>query len=153
MDLQHSYLGMKNHLKKVEEDMKEQSDVGTLIIQKATLEKTLQALTEEVEVLSRTNDQLLGDLNKRQYFNEYNESRQELAKMQEAHKALINTVQWRKEGNDYDFGTSRATSRQSLGYAPIIPQTKPSSSKMKFSPFCDNEEPSFQFQHAGHPKP
>jgi hypothetical protein len=65
-------------VKQNEEEMKQTSENGTLILQKSSLEYTLKSLSEEVEVLSKKNERLLKDLTKKEYYNEYYQVRNEV---------------------------------------------------------------------------
>ncbi len=57
-----------------------------LIREKVSLEQTLVALTEEVESLSKRNEEFLRDLRARHdFYGAYQESQEELRKLREAH--------------------------------------------------------------------
>jgi hypothetical protein len=68
MDLQDQYLELKRSMKVREEEIVQNYETGSLLIQKQALEQTLRALSEEVECLSQKNEKLLGQLLQREYF-------------------------------------------------------------------------------------
>ena len=67
-DLENQYLDLKRIFKHREEEIQRDYEVGELIIQKTSLEHTLKALTEEVECLSKKNENLLKDLGKNDFY-------------------------------------------------------------------------------------
>ena len=50
-----------------------------MVLQKISLEQTLKLLSEEVEFLSKNNERLLKDLKKRDFFDKYNITQNEVS--------------------------------------------------------------------------
>lgn len=64
-------------MKEREVDLKK-CEVGELVLQKQALEENLRLLSEEVETISTKNERLLSDLNKRDFYQNYNQALEEL---------------------------------------------------------------------------
>ena len=67
----------------------EHCDKTELLEEKQRLQQTLRALTEEVEFLSKKNEQFLKDLRQRDFYSAYQQQQEELIKLREAHIALL----------------------------------------------------------------
>lgn len=71
-DIQRQFRESRRKNQKQEEELRAEfaarADVAQLVIQKNILESTLLTLTEEVDLLSAKNEQLLRDLNAREYY-------------------------------------------------------------------------------------
>lgn len=66
----------------------------TLLKEKQALEQTLMNLTEEVETLSKRNEEFLKELKaKHDFYGPYKECQDELRKLREAHALLISMIQ------------------------------------------------------------
>eukprot|EP00347_Sterkiella_histriomuscorum_P013245 403365454 len=85
-------MSQKKKSKEREEDFKK-SQVGELILQRQALEENLRHLSDEVETLSHKNQRLLKDLKVKDFYQQYNQLREELETIQKAHATLISTLQ------------------------------------------------------------
>jgi predicted nuclease with TOPRIM domain len=65
------------------------SEKGELIVWKNQLEQTVGHLSEEIERLSITNEQLIQDLKTRTFFNKYHEAMEELNELKLQQEMLI----------------------------------------------------------------
>lgn len=70
-------MSLKKAMKEREVDLKK-CEVGELVLQKQALEENLRLLSEEVETISTKNERLLSDLNKRDFYQNYNQALEEL---------------------------------------------------------------------------
>ena len=61
--------------------------------EKESLEQTLKVLTQEVEFLSKKNEEFLKDLKTKNFYQAYRQQNEELTKLREAHTVLINMIQ------------------------------------------------------------
>ena len=56
------------------------------------MQQTLQGLSEEVELLSKKNEQFLRDLRTKDFYSTYKDCLEELNKLREAHTILIGMI-------------------------------------------------------------
>lgn len=68
-------------------------DAKVLTQEKQDLQATLKVLTEEVEFLSKRNENFLKELKHRNFYTAYKDCSDELTKLREAHALLINMIQ------------------------------------------------------------
>lgn len=67
-------------------------DVRNLIDEKNSLQRTVKALSNEVEQLSVVNEKLLGQLQVKDFYEEYSKVMEELTKLKAGHMTLINMI-------------------------------------------------------------
>ena len=63
-----------------------------LVQEKLSLQETLKAMSEEVECLSKKNENFLKELKKRDFYQAYKQTTEEQMKLREAHAILINMI-------------------------------------------------------------
>lgn len=73
MDLQTQFRDFKKQTQQKEEDIKKGGDLYKTILEKNQLEQTLMTLSEEVEVMSKQNERLLKDLQRKDFYQQYYE--------------------------------------------------------------------------------
>lgn len=101
MDLMNAFLELRQSLKagattpvKSEKMVVHSSREEVLLREKQELEQTLMNLTEEVEALSKRNEEFLRELKqKHDFYAPYKECQEELRKLREAHGLLISMIQ------------------------------------------------------------
>ena len=67
-------------------------DLKNLVDEKLSLQRTVKALSNEVEQLSVVNERLLSDLQKMDFYAEYSKVMEELTKLKAGHMMLINMI-------------------------------------------------------------
>mmetsp|Transcript_37028 Transcript_37028/g.27371 ORF Transcript_37028/g.27371 Transcript_37028/m.27371 type:complete len:96 (+) Transcript_37028:426-713(+) len=68
-------------------------DIEALIQEKVQLTSTLQTMSQEVELLSKKNEQFLEQLKMKEFYQPYKNSVEELQKLRQAHAILIGMIQ------------------------------------------------------------
>ena len=88
-NLKECFIEMRNSKENMKNDMKDKEKL-TLVEEKMSLESTLLSLSEEVEFLSQKNEQFLKDLLKRDFYEEYKGTNEELENFRKIHFSLLN---------------------------------------------------------------
>ena len=93
---------MKN-VEGCQEDLR-MSDKGEIYLAKIQLERTVEDLSAEIEILSESNHVLVQNLKTRTFFDKYQEVLQELNQLKLEQEALIDFVNGEKRRKSKEFG-------------------------------------------------
>ena len=86
-----AFLELRNELKQQELE-KGETEKEHLIKEKHQLQTTLSTLSEEIEFLSKKNEEFLKALKVKDFYQAYKEATDELTKLREAHAILIGMI-------------------------------------------------------------
>ena len=77
-ELQQQFLEYRRFVAQTEQEMRDCKQLYEVVAQKGQLEVTLQALSEEVELLSQKNVMLIQQAQKRDFYSDYFKAQQEV---------------------------------------------------------------------------
>ena len=83
------FIELRNSIKQQEKEKSTMTDLDELIKERQQLQWTLQSLSQEVEFLSKKNEEFLKELKIKDFYKSYKQSVEELGKLREAHSVLI----------------------------------------------------------------
>ena len=76
--MSNAFLELRQEIKVEQEEKDIDTDKETLVKEKLQLQKTLNTLSDEVEFLSKKNEQFLKELNKKNFYASYQQTLEEL---------------------------------------------------------------------------
>lgn len=93
LDLINAFVELRRSLKAQQAERQDAGQLDQVVQERVQLQQTLQALSEEVELLSKANEGFLRDLKTRDFYSAYKQTLDELTKLREAHAVLIGMIQ------------------------------------------------------------
>lgn len=109
-DLKSAFIELRREAKDKEMDYKDRSK-QQLVEEKLSLQSTIVSLTDEIESLSVKNEEFLSHLSKQDFYHEYQNVKEELQTLKNAHTILINMI----KDDDLQIQTKINTKDSKLG--------------------------------------